>query len=125
MPLSRVARVLDRPHFQTTFDLIRTVQTVVNGRAVNTPADPVTVSGVVTQGSGDQLVRDAQGERIQGNITIVSRTALVDGQGTNTADRVRWPSGSGRYYTVTLTSDYSQYGAGFYEAICTAEAVAP
>ncbi len=127
MPRLNPARVLRSPMLRgQKIDVIRVVQTMVDGRAVNTEQPVVTVAAVVTQGSGDQLMRLAEGSRVQGTITVVTQFHLQDGQDGLAADVIRYPAGpTGRRYIVSLTSDYRDWGEGFVQAICTSEPLTP
>lgn len=125
MPRMNVARILRSPKFRTKVAVIRTTQTLEHGRSVNVASAPRTISAVVVQGNGDQLVRQAEGERIMANITVIARERLDDGNQGRTADIVEWPLGSGNRYTVTLSSDYSEMSVGFWQAICTLNPMVP
>jgi len=117
--------IVNDADFADTFQVIRTTVAVGNdGRGAANAANPVTAIGVVTQGRGDELVRERDGERIQGDILIHTTFRLQDGEAGKTADIVVWPAGSGDRYTVTQTSDYSRLG-GFVAAICTRLTIIP
>ncbi|SAL25768.1 hypothetical protein [Caballeronia telluris] len=116
MPLLDVTDVLNDPMFQdTSLTCTRQAQTIdANGMASN--AQAVTrFAGVVTNDTGDQLMRRADGSRIEGSITIHTRFGLIDGKIGFDADLVTW---QGRQYTVVNVRDWSTYGRGFVAAQC-------
>lgn len=111
--------------FADTFDVIRTaVVTGNDGRAQSTPQIFAAIVGTVTQGVGDELKREAVGERVEGNITVHTTFALQPGEQGKTADIVIWPAGSQNRYVVMVTSDYTRVG-GFVAAQCSREAIVP
>jgi hypothetical protein len=116
MPTLDVTSVLLSPEFVTRgLKCIRQTQTVDNdGIATNVPATS-TFSGVVTNDTGDLLVRLAEGSRIQASITIHTRFKLQDGKDGLDADVITY---KGRNYTVTNVADWSDYGRGFVCASC-------
>lgn len=116
MPLLDVSDVLLDPDFMdSSLACTRQDQTVNDdGLAVN--AETVSpFSGVVTNNTGDILLRRAEGERIAGSITIHTKFRLCDGQDGRSADIVTW---LGARYTVTNVANWSTYGAGFVMATC-------
>lgn len=125
MPRMNVARILRSSKFRTKVAVIRTTQTIDKGRSVNVASTPRVISAVVIQGNGDQLVRQAEGERIMANITVIASERLDDGNTGRTADIVEWPLNSGNRYTVTLSSDYSEMSRPFWQSICTLNSMVP
>lgn len=125
MPRMMVGRILNSPKFRTRVQVIRTTVTLDKGRTVASASAPRTISAVVVQGSGDQLRRLAEGERIESTITVIAKERLDDGQSGRTADIVIWPVNSGNRYTVTISSDYSEMSRGFWQAICTLQPMVP
>lgn len=115
MPLLDVSDILASPEFADTLTLTRNTQTVgADGIAVN--ATVVTdFSGVVTSDSGRDLMRQAQGEMVQGTILVHTVTNLTSGAAGLDADEIVW---NGARYTVTTIDDYSRYGVGFVCATC-------
>lgn len=93
----------------------RNAQTVgTDGVGVNTPQS-FPFAGVVTNDRGNILNRQAEGERIEGSITVHSKFALRAGSSGYSADLVTW---NGRDYVVKSVADYSSYGRGFTAANC-------
>lgn len=125
MPRMMVGRILNSPKFRTRVQVIRTTVTLDKGRTVASASAPRTISAVVVQGSGDQLRRLAEGERIESTITVIAKERLDDGQSGRTADIVIWPVNSGNRYTVTISSDYSEMSRGFWQSICTLQPMVP
>lgn len=111
MPLLDVSSVLSDPQFVTRgLKCLRNAQTVGDdGIAVNKPTT-FTFSGVVTNNTGDKLVREPEGSRIEGDITIHSRFRLIAGKDGQDADKIVY---KGDTYVVTTVNDWSDYGRGF------------
>ena len=117
--------IVTDPDFADTFDVIRTTITQGDdGRAYPIEVPTLGVVGVVTQGAGDELKREAVGERVEGNITIHTTFPLQPGEQGKTADIVIWPAGSQNRYAVMVTSDYQRVG-GFVAAQCSRLAIVP
>lgn len=116
MPFLDVSDILLDPDFvDTSLACTRNAQAVGDdGLAVDTPT-VIPFSGVVTNNTGDLLVRMTEGSRIQGSITIHTRFRLQAGGPGRDADIVTW---QGRRYTVSSVGDWSTYGAGFILANC-------
>ncbi len=113
-----VTRVIRSPMLSSQFQVVRTKQRMVDGRAANEIDRSLRGLGVVTQAGGDVLKRLPEGARVEGSISIVTQFPLVDSDGSRVADRIIY---RGRSYVVTLLSDYGGYGPGFVEATCTLE----
>lgn len=106
-----VSTVLQDPMFlDRGLICIRQSQTVDdNGIAVNTPTN-LTFSAVVTNNSGDTLVRTPEGSRVEGDITIHTRFKLQDGRTGLDADQIKW---QGNLYNIVNVADWSNFGRGF------------
>lgn len=92
-----------------------------HGRSVLTPANHSAI-GAVTPTGDNSLVREQAYTSQANSIRVVTqfrlRGAGKDGQGRLfQPDLVFW---NNTYYIVQSVNDYSQYGAGFIEAECTA-----
>jgi len=115
MPLLDASEILLDPDFVDSLVCARNTQVVDdNGIATDTPAS-TPFYGVVTNNTGDLLMRLAEGSRIQGSITVHSRFLLQAGSDGMDADIVTW---NGRQYTVTNVGDWSRFGIGFTAANC-------
>lgn len=116
MPQLDVSDVLLDPDFvDRSLVCVRQAQTVGdNGIAVDTQTS-MPFSGVVTNDTGNILIRQAQGEHITGSITVHTRFRLTDGSNSYSADQVVW---NGATYTVSNVADWSTYGCGFVAATC-------
>ena len=116
MPLIDVSDVLDDPDFATTFTVARKTQSIDNFGRASESGTTTTQTGVVYPASGRNLVRSAEGEMITGDIVVVTKYRLTEGNGATTqADVIGW---GGTTYTVINTNDFSEYGAGFIKATC-------
>jgi len=115
MPLLDVSEILLDPDFVDSLVCARNTQVVGDdGLAVDTPtATPF--YGVVTNNTGDLLMRLAEGSRITGSITVHSQFNLIAGADGIDADIVTW---NGRQYTVTNVGDWSRFGIGFTASNC-------
>lgn len=112
-----VTELLDDPDFVTgNLVVISRAQSVnASGRTENTEVR-TTFSGVVFPGTGNMMLRTPDGERVTGDISIVTRHYLTDGIGQGrTADVVEYAGGQ---YIVKNTFDYSNWGRGFVMAVC-------
>lgn len=115
MALIDVSGLLSDPDFADSFTIYRKTTSVGNdGRTASTET-AVTCIGVVIQGEGNQLLRLDDGRRISGAITVYTTTPLSSGTSPNDADEIAW---SGNRYVVSLVSDWSNFGAGYYTAVC-------
>ena len=110
-----VSFLLSDPDFADTLTARRLVQSVgSNGRADSIATD-VDFVGVAFPGTGNLLVRGADGERVSADMTVVTTHPLSSGSDGNPADEVVW---RGSRYTVKSVQDYSNWGAGFVLALC-------
>lgn len=119
MPVLDVSDLLTDPDFMDHFVVVRSVTTTDpdtgRGYEAQTAEDAF---GVVTSGSGMNLVRGSDAARGDGTITVHTTYQLTEGSredGTD-ADIVQW---RGRSWTVVKIDDYSRYGAGFVVATCS------
>ena len=122
MPLLDVSDVLSDPMFQTTFQVIRSVESVTSGGVAQQSTQTLRAMGVVTPNDDTILQRLMDGSRIAGSITVHTKFALTDGAGTTIADIVVWRN---RQWTVTSVGDWGQFGAGFVTARCELQPVSP
>ncbi len=122
MPLLDVVTdVLSDPNFIDSFSVTRNIQTITPlGRAVDTPTVIAKVYGVVMPVDNSIIDKFPQGEIEHGDIIIYTRFRLTDGGGASDFDIVTW---NGATYQVKSTNDWSRYGPGYMEAICTLNVV--
>jgi galactose-6-phosphate isomerase len=118
MPLLDVSDIVCDPDFaEMNLFCHRNAQTVgENGIAENTTTTK-RFAGVVTNASGKDLRRTAEGEYIYGSILIVTRFHLIDGENGFTADIVQRGK-DGDTFTVRNVAPYTKFGRGFVQAIC-------
>jgi galactose-6-phosphate isomerase len=118
MALLDVSDILTDPDFvEKNLLCQRNAQTVgQDGIAVITPTI-TPFFGVVTNASGMDLRRTAEGEIIYGSIFIATRFQLIDGKTGFTADIIQRGPG-GLTYTVRNVAPYAKFGRGFVQAIC-------
>jgi hypothetical protein len=115
MPLLDVSEILLDPDFVDSLVCLRNTQTVGDdGIAINAQSS-TPFYGVVTNNTGDLLMRMAEGSRVNGSITVHSQFNLIAGADGIDADVVTW---NGRRYTVTNVADWSRFGRGFTAANC-------
>jgi galactose-6-phosphate isomerase len=123
LPSLDITDILADPDFADKFNVTRYTQTITSGgMATNTPAVIYNVSGVVTANDNIELLKMPDGELLSGSITIITKFRLTDGSGALDADVVTW---HGRTYQVKTIGDWSGWGAGFIEAVCTLNVVSP
>jgi galactose-6-phosphate isomerase len=115
MPLLDVSEILLDPDFVGSLVCARQTQTVDDNGIATDTASTIPFYGVVTNNTGDLLMRLAEGSRINGSITVHSRFLLQAGSDGMDADIVTW---NGRSYTVTSVGDWSHFGIGFTAANC-------
>lgn len=115
MPLLDVSEILLDPDFVDSLVCARQTQTVDNNGIATDSAVSTPFYGVVTNDTGDLLMRLAEGSRVKGSITVHSRFLLQAGSDGQDADIVTW---NGRSYTVTNVGDWSRFGIGFTAANC-------
>ncbi|MBB3004364.1 hypothetical protein FHX57_006746 [Paraburkholderia tropica] len=115
MPLLDVAEILLDPDFVDSLVCARNTQTVDSNGIATDAVATYPFYGVVTNNTGDLLMRLAEGSRISGSITVHSQFLLYAGQDGQDADIVTW---NGRNYTVTNVGDWSRFGRGFTAANC-------
>lgn len=115
MPFLDVSDLLADPDFAESLTCVRRDQSVgADGMAGVTTSD-IPFIGVVTSNEGAVLDVVAQGQRIEGSITVHTRFRLRDGGAGAAPDHVLR---GGREYIVDAIHDYSRYGAGFVAADC-------
>lgn len=107
--------LLDPDFLDDTLVCERQIQTVSKGGVASNDPQSIAFAGVVTAGKGDVLNRLSGGERIEGDILIVTRFKLIAGDDGISADVVLW---NNRRYTVRSIADYTNYGRGFVAASC-------
>ena len=117
MPLLDVSDVLADPDFATVFDVLRNATATSQGKTVLTPTTFSNIIGVVTPATSNELQRMPDTERMAGSITIRTVFRLTSGDAENTADIITW---RGRQYTVESLQDWSEFGAGYVEALASA-----
>jgi hypothetical protein len=115
MPLLDVAEVLLDPDFVDSLVCTRNTQTVSEKGLATDVQTSTPFYGVVTNNTGDLLMRLAEGSRISGSITVHSQFNLIAGADGIDADIVTW---DGRQYTVTNVGNWSRFGRGFTAANC-------
>lgn len=110
-----ITELLDDPDFSDTFFLRRQHQTIDSSGLAHNTETSVACDGVCFPGGGNKLIRTRDGDRVEADMTIVTRTILHDGRGGEPADNVEW---MGKRYVVTLVEDYANWGGGFVQARC-------
>ena len=117
MALIDVTELLGDPDFTDAFTIVRTTAEV-NGYGENVlTTEEVEAIGVVQPASPDTLARLPDSVRSQDAITVWYQGALKSSAGGDTyPDSVIW---NGYTFVVYSTNPYSNYGAGYVEAICT------
>jgi len=124
MPLLDVVTdVLFDPDFIDVFSVTRASQTMTTGGMAEDTSTVVSpVYGVVEAPNDSNLAKFPEGESLHGSIVIHTTFRLTAGQGSSDFDIVTW---NGRTYQVVDVSDWSRYGQGYIEAVCTLNKVSP
>ena len=110
-----ITELLDDPDFSDTFFLRRQHQNIDSSGLAHNAETSVACDGVCFPGEGNKLIRTRDGDRVESDMTIVTRTILRAGRGGEPADNVEW---MGQRYVVTLVEDYANWGGGFVQARC-------
>lgn len=120
MPLLDVSAVLNDPLFASPLTLIRSTGAVDDGGLASVTEVASTISGVVEADPSGMLRLTADAAMAAGAITVHTTAPLRTVTDEGPADMLVW---QGRRYTVVNVSDWSQYGAGFYEAMAALKPV--
>lgn len=118
MPDLDVSELFTDPTLAETFTVIRSTKVAGdNGRSVVTPIPFPGVVGCVQPAGGLDLQRLPEGAHLTGAIVIWTTHQLTDGDLSKSlsADDVEW---NGHRYTVMNVKDFSNFGAGFVNAVC-------
>lgn len=119
MPFLDLSDLILDPDFAGAMSQItvtRQAETVgSNGRASFTTSS-FTPLAVVAPAAGLKLDILPEAARTEGSISVITSFHLLQASASNAADQLTW---RGVVYTVAHVSDWTQYGAGFIEAICT------
>lgn len=122
MPLLDVSDILFDPDFCEAAAI--SCLHVSDGTGNNGRAQPVetpfTITGNVQPGDGDSLQLLPEAERVAGSIVVFTPDRLNVATPGQAADVVLW---QGNRYMVRTIADYSNYGAGYIEALCILEAM--
>lgn len=111
-----VSELLSDPDFESSFEVIRSIETVgSDGRAVFTTTD-FDACGVIQPASGRSLQLLPDSVRIEGAIQIWTQQTLHMNDGDHSADIIKWQH---RHYIVSNIQDFSNYGEGYLQAVCT------
>lgn len=120
-PSLDVSEVLTSPEFMDTVDVIRRSQ-VTNqfGEPVIT-STKITISAVVTNAGPNDLKRLPEAQLFDSVISVITQFRLrgVSKDKTGASfqpDLVVW---DGATYIVSTLDNYSRFGAGFMESLCT------
>lgn len=117
MPGIDVTELLTDPTFAERFTVIRATKVVAFGRTKLGVERFPGITGVVQPAGGIDLQRLPEGSNLSGAIVIWTKYILTNGELSEdlTADQIEW---NGHLYTVMNVKDWSQYGAGFINAVC-------
>lgn len=109
-----VSDVLLDPDWSQEFSVSRATETVgSDGRTVSSNAT-FTASGVIHPATAEQLERVPEADRSSEIIAVLTPTRLTPGSDAYLPDVVTW---KGKPYRVVNISDWSDFGAGFVEAL--------
>lgn len=110
-----VSEVLSDPMICSTFDVIRRSEVIGQNGRVN--VDAVThgdILGVITAAGSNDLERLDDNQRTGRNISVVTSFRLRATAPGYQPDLIGW---QGDFYVVKMLDPYTQYGAGFVQAI--------
>jgi galactose-6-phosphate isomerase len=122
MPLLDVTTdIFSDPYLIDTFLVTRSTQSVdSHGEASDLQTIIPMVYGVVAPADNSVIAKFPEGEVQHGDIVIYTTFALTDGRGKADFDVVTW---HGNTYQVKSTNDWSAFGPGYIEAVCTLNVV--
>lgn len=125
MALTDVNELLYDPDLVSELKLTRRTQVIdpVTGVGTVIPQDLGTIIGVVGPVGDNALSRltdyQLQGKTMQVVTAIRLRGPSKDGAAVFQPDVVIWPIVNGDTYVVSDVKDYTAYGAGFVDAVCS------
>jgi galactose-6-phosphate isomerase len=103
------------PAFLDDFVIVRQVEVIdQHGRSVVLSSTNIAAVGVIGPTSPDDLQRLPEGDYTNKAITIVSQTRIQGNSPGVKADEILW---HGSRYLVRALDDFTQYGAGFVQAV--------
>lgn len=108
-----VGRVLNNPRFAQTFTVYRKTGTWVAGRETQTETI-ITMSGVITVASSNDLEMIPEGDRQTGAIAVHTTQPLQVTTSAGTSDEIEW---RGNRYRAMQLFPYADYG--YYKVIAT------
>ena len=115
MALIDITELLDDDDFCDAFFLRRKVQSIGSNGLAHDVDTSTLQAGVCFPGSGNKLVRTPDGERVEADMSIVTKCILHDGRSDAPADMVEY---LGQAYTVFYVEDFANWGGGFIQAHC-------
>lgn len=111
-----VTDVLDDPDFlDTTLALVRRVVAQQQDGTARGAGGPIPFAGVVIPDGGQELIQTPEGNQVQGDITIYTRTPLTAGDANYDADVVHW---NGSAYRVIATKPWL-YASAYTQAVAS------
>lgn len=121
MPMLDMSAALTDPFLVDSFSVVRRQETVNNsGISTVTPATTTPVYGIVYPSDENDLRRLPDSDIFAKAITVITKFALrgeSETEGTSfKPDLVVW---NGDNFLVRLVDDYSNYGSGYIQAVCT------
>ncbi len=117
-----VSEVLSDPDFASEFDVLRSTETVdERGLAQFAPKTFRCVTGVVQAASGRTLRMLPDLANMDDVIEVYTRFKLQALSDHRAPDIIKW---NGRDYLVTKINDWSNYGRGYVQAVCTMQQMA-
>lgn len=120
MALIDVTDLLGDPDFvDSDAQLIRRTVTINSfGENVITEAAPVSIVASIQAGAGQQLDRLPESARLRDFITVYCDVQLTAESVGGYCDVIVW---DGARWLVQIVTDYHNYGAGYFEAVCIKE----
>ena len=117
-----VTDVLDDPDFLDTTPLLirRLVEQGQDGTARGI-GGPVSFAAVITPDGGQELVQTPDGNQVQADLTVYTRTALTAGDANLDADLIVW---GGSTYRVIATKSWL-FGQTYTQAVCALTDINP
>ena len=115
MALLDVTDLLTDPDFSSTFDILRSTETVDQHGIASRVEQTISLSGVIEAGSGQTIVMLDDGTRISDSLTLWCEFPLWASFENRPADIVLW---KGQRYVVKSVEDWTNFGRGYVKATC-------
>jgi len=106
--MMNVGRIVNSPRLSQSFTVYRKGGSFVAGRWTPTES-AITVRGVITVSTSDDLEQIPEGDRQKGAISVYSTSQLIVTDATGTSDEIEWRGNRWRAMQLFAFADYGYY----------------